>query len=359
MVKKAKKLLFAPLDWGMGHTTRSIPLIRYLQSIGHHITFAGNDSQCALIKENLQVETIYLEGYNITYSKRGSTFSAHLLLQVPKILLAIKKEKQWLDSLLSIRQFDGIVSDNRYGMYYAGIPSVIMTHQLRIQTGWGNLADSLLQYLHYRFLNRFSERWIVDVPGNGLAGQLSHPAHIPSYSYYIGLLSQLRKPENAAEGSALLILLSGPEPQRTILADLLWKQTHKHTGKVIFIEGNAGKTRKEIPAHITWYAQVNNAMLQQLAEQAAMVICRSGYSTIMDIIRLNKKAILIPTPGQTEQEYLGNYLYSKNLFFTTPQKGFNIDDALGAVTEFPFNRIINDTEFSQFVPVIDRWLSGF
>jgi len=352
-------LLFAPLDWGMGHTTRCIPLIRYLQSAGHNITFAGNDAQCALIERNLQIETIYLEGYNITYSKRGSTFSAHLLLQIPKILRTIKKEKQWLDKLLSVRQFDGVISDNRYGMYSAGIPSVIMTHQLRIQTGWGNPADSLLQRLHYRFLNNFSERWIVDVPVNGLAGQLSLPAHIPSYSYYIGLLSQLRKPENAAEGSALLILLSGPEPQRTILADLLWKQTHKHTGKVIFIEGNAGKTRKEIPAHITWYAQVNSTMLQQLAEQAAMVICRSGYSTIMDIARLNKKAILIPTPGQTEQEYLGNYLYRKNFFLTSPQKGFNLAHALDAASTFSFNLTCADNEFFRFIPVVDAWLSRF
>jgi len=355
---KAKHLLLAPLDWGMGHTTRCVPLIRHLQAAGHKVTFAGNATQCAFVTKTLPIDTLHLQGYNITYSRKGSTFALHLLTQIPGILKSIRAEHSWLQQQVALHKFDGIISDNRYGLYHSTVPSVIITHQLRIHTGMGNMADNILQKLHYRFLSRFNECWIPDIAGEpNIAGSLSHPHTLPDNTHYIGPLSQLQKPSSAVTtGNTLLILLSGPEPQRTILAGILWQQAINQRRPVVFVEGSAGcAAPTTIPAHITWHAQVHEGQLQLMLQEAAMVICRAGYSTIMDLLLLRKKAILIPTPGQAEQEYLAQHLFETGVFYTAKQRGFNLTSALENTNSFSYVNSIDPADLQRFIPVLDRW----
>lgn len=357
-----KHILIAPLDWGLGHTTRCVPLIRYILSLGHVPVVAANPSQRAFIEETFgNIEIIHLEGYNILYSEWNRFGQTGLLSQMPRILKTINTEHKWLMQLSDERQLDGIISDNRYGLFHPHIPSVILTHQLQVQTGLGNIPDLVIQKLHYKYLNRFNAAWVVDVPGMpNLGGKLSHPVTLPQRTAYTGLLSQFEGMDksNNADGG-LLILLSGPEPQRGILSSILWQQALNYKGMVTFVEGSENVIAPAtIPPHITYHKRLTNKQLLPILLSANMVISRSGYSTLMDLIALCKKAIIIPTPGQTEQQYLGRHLHSQGIFYCTPQKGFDLETALKEARQFPYHYPALDGSYIVYQNVIDDWLKG-
>lgn len=276
--------------------------------------------------------------------------------QVPAILRTIREEHSWLNEAVKTHAIDAIISDNRYGLYHREIPCVIMTHQLSPISGLGSIADNMVRKLHYRMLERFNRCWIVDIPqAPGLAGKLAHPPALPRNAEYIGLLSQAEQ-KNASGSKHLLVLLSGPEPQRTLLADKLWQQAKAHNGPVVFVEGSENvSARGDIPQHITYHKRISGDTLAQAISDADIVICRSGYSTIMDLVKLNKKAILIPTPGQTEQEYLAAELYSQQLFINRKQAIFNLDEALTEAATFPFRNMQFGNAFEQSGSVVDKW----
>lgn len=359
LTQKLKKILLAPLDWGLGHTSRCIPLIRHLHDSGHKVVFAGNQWQIDFIYKTFPaVECLPLEGYNVSYSRSGPGFMPAMMMQVPGILAAIRREHEWLMHTCSRQHFDAVISDNRYGLYHPQVPSVIMTHQLKIRTGAGRMSDNILAWLHYTMLQRFNHCWVVDVPGRpNLSGDLAHPQRLPQNAAYIGLLSQFEAADLERTGRHLLVLLSGPEPQRSILSAILWQQLQHYNGAVVFVEGsNKADTPQHIPAHIRYHKQLAGEALQALIENASMVICRSGYSSLMDLVALGEKAILIPTPGQTEQEYLAKHLYAECVFYTAAQKNFSLTAALQNAASFPFKKLSIPNAHSQYKAVIDNWL---
>ncbi len=363
-VSQPKKILITPLDWGAGHTTRCIPLAAHLLQTGHKPIVAGNEAQMAIIDQyfNGCIDTIYIAGYNVTYSGVNKVAQAGLLLQTPRLLKTIGQENIRLKEIVKDLKPDGIISDNRYGMYHAHVPSVIMTHQLRIQSGLGNTVDNVLQRMHYKYLNRFSATWVVDTETSpGLAGTLSHPATMPDRYKYIGLLSRFAGAVNAApkENGPILMLISGPEPQRTEFSRMLWQQALKHNGEVIFAEGREAVTAPaDVPAHITYHKRIDGPALADAIKSASMVVCRSGYSTLMDLRAINKPAIVIPTPGQTEQQYLGRMLHDSGVFYSTTQKGFDLQRTLKETAVFPFYKTNRAEAFSAFRTVVDNWVNS-
>ncbi len=359
---KQKHILIAPLDWGLGHTTRVMPLISYIQALGHIPIVAGNDAQCSFIKETFgKIENIHLDGYGITYSKWNKWAQAGILAQLPHIQRAIMNEHNWLKHLTQERQIDGIISDNRYGLFHHQIPSVILTHQLQVRSGFGKFTDYAIQKIHYKYLNRFGATWVVDAQNSpGLAGSLSHTKTLPHHTSYVGLLSRFAHVPNATGcNGPLLVLLSGPEPQRSALSHMLWQQVQSHNGEVIFVEGTEqAQLPAGGPAHIAWHRRLHGATAEQAIRNAGMIVCRSGYSTLMDLATLQKKAILIPTPGQTEQEYLGHSLHKQGIFYSTRQKGFDLNSALAATQQFPFHSLALQQHFNDYEPVMNDWLDS-
>ena len=360
VTEKCEKILVAPLDWGLGHTARCVPVIRYLRSLGHRVTFAGNDWQSHFINETFKdIDIIHLDGYNVKYGRTRSSFIFTILSQLPGLYKTIRNEHEWLLQQVAKHNFDRVISDNRYGLHHSRIPSVIMTHQLQLQSGISGVADNELRKLHYKYLNRFNECWVVDVEGEpNLSGKLAHPQKLPDHTHYIGLISQFEAKGNA-EGKNLVVLLSGPEPQRSILSNVLWEQLKNYKEPVTFIEGsNNVAIRNDIPPNINYYKQITGDILQPLLEKATMVVCRSGYSTLMDMVALNKKAIIIPTPGQTEQEYLGKHLHAEGVFFATEQKNFDLKASLEKASHFPFKSLQMRDAHTQFQKVICRWVGA-
>lgn len=321
-----KKLLLAPLDWGLGHATRCVPVIKELLSIGSEVWLAGEGAQEKLLREEFpSLPFLPLKGYRVKYGKTGLT--GKLVLQIPSILQSIKSENNWLKEQVSKYQFDGVISDNRYGLHHENIFSVFITHQLCIKSSLGKWSEKFLQQWNYKFINRFHECWVPDEEGqNNLAGELSHPLKFPAIPVkYIGGLSRFKKKDVAEIKDHLLITLSGPEPQRTILENRIIDEVVNYNGTATIARGLPAE-RNIIPSTntILFHNHLSSEELNNEAMKAALIIGRSGYSNVMDIAALQKKSILIPTPGQTEQEYLADHLMKKRFAFCINQNEFSL-----------------------------------
>jgi UDP-N-acetylglucosamine:LPS N-acetylglucosamine transferase len=337
---KLKNVLIVPLDWGLGHATRSIPLITNLLENNCTVYIAGETGIATLLQNEFhQIKILPLKGYRIQYSRQKRWLTVKILSQVPNIFFSIYREHRWLKRIVKGYSIDAVISDNRFGLYHSEIPCVYLTHQLLIKTG-NRFIENILQSCHYWFIKKYTYCWVPDFKEeNNLAGQLSHPKKMLPNVRYIGGLSRLQKTETVIIYD-LMILLSGPEPQRTIFENLLMPQLQHFAGEILFVRGLPQSTNTIVvpksSQHITVKNHLNASEISTAMMQSAMIICRSGYTTIMDLIKLKKKAILVPTPGQTEQEYLGEYLMKQQLFFCVHQKNFLLNDVLEATESFNF-----------------------
>lgn len=355
---KLKNILIVPLDWGLGHATRSIPLITNLLENNCVVYIAGETNIAALLQlEFPRLKILPLKGYRIQYSRQKKFLPIKILTQIPKILLSIYREHQWLKRVVRKYSIDAVISDNRFGLYHAEIPCVYITHQLLIKTG-NSVTENILQKWHYWFIKKYTHCWVPDFIGTyNIAGLLSHPKKMLPNMRYIGGLSRLRKTEEVIIYD-LMILLSGPEPQRTIFENQLLPQLQHLAGKILFVRGlpqeretlNLPIFNEQIIAkNYLGEAELSTAMMQ-----SAMIICRSGYTTIMDIIKLQKKAILVPTPGQTEQEYLGEYMMHQRQFFCVQQKKIILQDVLKDAESFDFLKRAYDMD--QYSKVVSEFV---
>lgn len=306
---KNKIIFIAPLDWGLGHATRCVPLIKKL-SLNNTIIL-GITPLTQLIFENEfpELKKIHIEPYRISYSKRLPILWV-LMLNYWRIKCVIKKENTQLKQIVSEHNIDLVISDNRLGLYHPSVESVYITHQLTIQAG---IFSKLANRIHQGYMKHYNVVWIPDYENEeqSLAGQLSRTTSLKN-SQYIGPLSRLERKPSKEISIDYLFLLSGPEPQRTNLESALIDIANKTNKKIVLVRGTNQTLKAKILDHITLYDLPDAKTLSQLITHAETIICRSGYSTLMDFHQLRKtKLILIPTPSQTEQEYLANYWNEK------------------------------------------------
>jgi UDP-N-acetylglucosamine transferase subunit ALG13 len=334
-------ILLSPLDWGLGHATRCIPLIYSLRKYRATVILAAEGPVAALLQQEFPgLQVLPLNGYRISYAPGRKGFFLKILTQLPKIQSAINQENKWLNKLNGSIRLHGIISDNRMGLYSKRLPSVYITHQLKIDTGlpWLNKAA---QAIHYQFINRFSECWVPDqlTASGSLAGALSHPLRMPGIPVkYLGALSRFKRETNQGQTYDLLLLLSGPEPQRTVFENILLNQLPGLPGKVAFVRGLPGEQKKLVDTEsVTFFNHLAADELNKLINQSSLVIARAGYSTIMDLAALQKKVILVPTPGQGEQEYLAGFLHDQGFCYACRQEDFLLEDILKKAGTFSFS----------------------
>ncbi|MDA7501792.1 glycosyl transferase family 28 [Chitinophagales bacterium] len=326
-----------------------MPIIQAFLDRDHEVILASDGESLDLLRtEYPQLESLVLPSYEVTY---GSSlgFQWAILSQIPKFLRTIKKEQKVLADYLKANPVDQLISDNRWGCYSADCPSVFMTHQLFLKLGpRQKYLEKLLARFQARFLKRFTSCWVPDFEGSdNLSGDLSHPKKSSPYTIpisFIGPLSRFslfsvnerrtRRSDNETKESQLLFLLSGPEPARSIFETLIVKQLYESGEKAVLVRGTKqGRPLAVVPPDLEIHELLSARELYPLIQQAKMIVCRSGYSSVMDMICLNKKAILVPTPGQTEQEYVADHLMSNPLFGTTAQENFNLLGQLKARIE--------------------------
>lgn len=339
-IGKNTRILIAPLDWGLGHATRCIPIIKELIRLNATVFIVADKKNLILLKEEFP-SSVFLryKGYEIQYSHHKIFFLPKLFLQIPRIILRIFYEKKWLKNAIQKYSIDGVISDNRFGMYNKKIPCIYITHQLHIETG-KKFSDKLAQKIHYFFIKKYTQCWVPDFKINGLAGRLSHPQKNLPNVVYIGALSRFQKIADSEICFDLFISISGPEPQRTIFENDILIQLKNFSEKAIFVRGLPSEATKiENFNQVQILNHLPSQQLNLLIEQSKIVISRSGYTSIMDLAALKKKAILVPTPGQSEQEYLAGYLLAKKYFFAVEQDQFHLENVLKKAAQFDFQPV--------------------
>lgn len=320
--KTKKTVLFCPLDWGLGHIARDLPLIKEFRKHGHRVIVAASQTLIGwLEKEYPQVETTLFEGPDIRYTKNGALF-LKLMLFLPHLFRWLKKEKSITSALVEKYHPDLIVSDNRYGARHHSVYSVIITHQLMLK------MPSLLRWAEYpvhllikRLIQPFRECWVPDFEKeHSLAGDLVHKYPLPENARLIGPLSRFDDPELNADVSkqpdpkSLLAIISGPEPQRSLLEEKLKNILNNYPGKICIVRGTDIRSARvqKAPKKMKIYNHLQTPYLLKKIKESEVIISRPGYSTIMDMYTLKKSILMIPTPGQTEQKYLAKYHHNKS-----------------------------------------------
>lgn len=356
-VEASRKVVIAPLDWGLGHATRIIPIIRYLVDSGRRVTVATTSVGISVIQTEFpDLEYLTLPGYGMDYPRRGGYFFLHMIRRLPRMISAMFREHRWLRNAQRIHRWDLIISDNRYGFRHPGVPSVFITHQINIRTEFSRGADLLLKKINLALIRRFDACWIPDEEAMpGLAGSLSHGG-IPPGSRYIGPLSRLM-PEADLRRLGLLILLSGPEPQRSILESRILHALKNYQGTVTLVRGLPAEA--DLPVPQEGQVILNHlpaAEMGRMMGGAELVICRSGYSSVMDLVCTETPAVLIPTPGQTEQEYLARHLEREGFFPFIDQHTFTLEGALSVAKNFRFR--LNKPDFQAYLRVLGDVLPG-
>ncbi len=347
-----KKILIAPLDWGLGHATRCIPLIKYFLVLNCEIFVAASPASKALLKAEFPaVQFFDINSYNIIYSRKKRWMPFKILMQSPKILKAVNLEHEWLKKLLNEQHFDAIISDNRYGFYSEKVFSVFITHQLQIRTSL-NLAKNFMRHITYKQINNFNECWIPDVEGElNVAGNLSHPKTFPNIPVkYLGVLSRFKKKQDQEIRYKYLIIISGPEPQRTIFEGKVLTFIKSSKEKILVVRGKPEEDKlfKEIDNYKI-YNHLNTSEMEDAFNGSEFIISRCGYTSVMEILSLQKKSILIPTPGQTEQEYLAKHLVRQKWCYTFLQND-DFNSHLLKASQFKYNMPdINTTNFESLI----------
>jgi len=326
------RILVAPLNWGLGHATRCIPLIETLLAQGAEVLLASDGVALDLLKKEYpHLPTIELPSYNIYYHSENMIWN--MALQWPKMMRAIRREHQELKSLVRKEAIDLIISDNRYGCFHPSTKNIFLSHQLNLKVPTF-LLRTVVNQVNRLLLKPFDEIWVPDLASSpNLSGDLSHPSPIPKV-HYLGLLSRMRYAISPKKYD-LAIVLSGPEPQRTYLEEKIINQIqHFPEYKIILVQGSPNAKPPRDIDHLECVAFLTSRELNKTLLAADLIICRSGYSSLMDLAKLRRKALLIPTPGQTEQEYLAKHLKEQGFFFSTSQESLTLKDHLPKARQF-------------------------
>lgn len=353
-----KKVLVAVLDWGLGHATRSVPVIRAFQRQGCEVFLAGSGESLALLrKEFPALPAFSLPAYAPRYPRKGTSMALSMALQLPRFMGVIRAERRAVERIVEKEHIDVIISDNRYGCRSKKVPSVLITHQSNIlmPKRFGFLGG-LVRRLNEGLMHRFDECWIPDFPpGESLAGELSTFGNLTRKVpiRYIGWLSRFEPhPVKGVETIDVLAIFSGPEPQRTMLEEIVLPQLKASTLNFLAVRGLP--TTDSDPGDKRIVNFMTALDLQSAIESAAVIIARSGYSTVMDMKTLEKKAIFVPTPGQTEQEYLAARLKDAGVAYSVSQEEFNLYAALDESKNF--SGFVSGGNNTLFVRVVEDLL---
>lgn len=314
-----KRVLISPLDWGLGHTTRIVPIIEILLGLGWQVHIVADDKGIAYLQPLFPKAQFHaIPPYRISLSASGKNFLSFLLLQSPHIKKTFRLEKAWIRQKASELDLQLIISDNRPGLFVKGIHSVFITHQVHVYLQ-NKVLSNVSTFFHKSIMANFDRVWIPDMEENGgLAGNLSH-SRLAVSNRFIGILSRMQPMDNAVRDLDFFIMISGPDPARKAIEEKMIKAINQTSFKILFFRGSVKPPAAEITnPHCEVKNIGNSADVAAAISRAKNIIVTSGYSTIMDLAKLGRSAWIVPTPGQPEQQYLGKFLSQQKLYRHMP-----------------------------------------
>jgi uncharacterized protein (TIGR00661 family) len=327
-----RRILIAPLDWGLGHASRCVPLIHALLANGAEVILAADRKPLELLRSEFPaLEWQRFPGYGLRFPSGGHLMLS-LTLQIPKLIRGIAREHRLLQEIILEKKIDAVISDNRYGLWSGLVPCIFITHQLFIRAPFGS---RLLNLLNKSIISRYSECWVPDQEGTpNYSGELSHKNSKPANTWYIGTLSRFSTSPEIAQGLNydLLFIVSGPEPQRSIFENKIRLQLKELRSPLKYLIVQGLPDTPGLPdtqgLPVTSVPHLSSSEMQKAIMAADLIVSRPGYSTIMDLSRFDKKAVFVPTPGQSEQIYLGEKLKSEKTAWSISQDRFSLPQAL-------------------------------
>ena len=325
-----KNILICPLNWGLGHATRCVPIIKALIYYGHKVIIAADKGPLAFLQKAFpDLEFIELPGFTPTYSKSNSQVFK-MIASFPGAMRDFRRDHRTIEYIVKNHNIDVVISDNRFGCWSKNAYTVVITHQLHIQVPrlW-SWARPIIDFFNNSFIKKYDEIWVPDNENEpSLGGKLSHPAIKGVMTKYIGFLSRFNTDIQSIteKSNKYLVILSGPEPQRTMFEDIILKQAKETQDNILILRAkpDSNDLLSDIPENVSMFNHVDDEMFVKLVESAENIICRGGYSSLMDLIKLNRTAYLVPTPGQTEQEYLAKHLSELGYFNWCKQNDFQL-----------------------------------
>jgi predicted glycosyltransferase len=349
-------ILVSPLDWGLGHASRMIPLIGRFVQDGHHVILAGSGRSAELLRTTFPgLRFISLPGHTVQWGS-GKHSYFQLILQVPALIISVFREHRLTGHIIRKENVDIIISDNRYGLHNRKIYSVLITHQV------SPVLPAVFRWLEFplyriilKLIQRFDQCWIPDFadPENNLSGKLSHRYKNPSNAKYIGILSRFSDPDQSgllrqARPYEVVVVLSGPEPQVSEFEKQIIGQLIPLKKSAIVIRGMRNMPMEIKSPMIHQVPHLEGKAFSLVLKQAGVVISRSGYSGIMDFVALGISALLVPSPGQSEQEYLARRLSEKGWFTCVMQDKLDLagmPDTMAPLSDNPFFSMKADFRF--------------
>lgn len=320
---RGARILVAPLDWGLGHAARCVPVIRTLLEQDAVPIIGADKGPLALLHDEFpDLEHVQLPGMEIRYAA-GASQAWAMARQLPRMVLQVREEHRLFNRIRQQLRLEAVISDQRFGIRAHDLPSVLITHQV---FPFSPFAQSNARRINRRHTDRFDRCWIPDHrQAPGLAGDLSHGEHLPQQARYIDPLSRFAKiPAETGHATWRTVsVISGPEPQRTLFEQVVIQQLRSIEGRHLIVTGQPGMASQR-DGSIEIVGHLPAAKLQAALASADLIISRTGYSTLMDLEALGRSALLVPTPGQPEQEYLGRLHATKGHHVVQPQDGLDI-----------------------------------
>jgi len=336
-----KRVFIAPLNWGLGHATRLLPLIKLLLA-KNFIVYIGASGRSKEVLQQEVGECIFVDfpEYPIKYPRSRFFVTRFMLIIFPQMLLAMKNEQKRLLNLHKQKKLDLIISDNRFSLALEGVKSLLISHQLRYKLPWPiQKMEWLPEYFNYGQFRKYDKIIVPDINDmKSLTGELSHNMrYIPSEKlYYMGIITDLE--ENVRSDSEIIdyfVIISGPEPQRTKFEKIIFNQIGKLKGRIVIALGKPEKNYKIRIGNAEVFAYLNRTEIAKCLKRANFIISRPGYTTIMEMIEFGKRGLFVPTPGQIEQEYLAKYFMENNWCYSASQSGFDLSRSEKVAQTYP------------------------
>lgn len=327
-----KKVLICPLNWGLGHATRCIPIAREFQRQGFSVDFASDGGPLELLRLEFPIARFHeLPGYSITYPTNNIIINVGRRMMA--LLTAVREEHRVIKKIVADGAYDILVSDNRFGCYTSDTFNIFITHQINILTP-GSVFDPAVNTFNHRYIRKYDECWIPDFAQSpGLSGRLGHDHPFAQFRY-IGPVSRMKKYDLPLKFK-MAAVISGPEPQRSNLEKLLREQLSGLPFPTALVGGVISRhAATKNKGQMEYFPYLTSEALNKLMSQSEIIVCRGGYTTIMDLVALGKKAICIPTPGQTEQEYLTKVYHKNGYYLRQKQDRVDLEAALQQMPEY-------------------------
>lgn len=343
-------VLICPLYWGIGHATRMVPIAEMLREKGFRVFVAAPDELLAVFDKS-SVSAISMKSYSPAYPPNLNLTLA-LILQSPFMIIQSLADRIRIRRIINDNNIDIILCDNRFGCFNRRVYSVYITHQVNIRSSFNHKWKSqLFSLVHRLVINRYDECWIPDLPGDeNFSGRLSHPPVKGIAARYTGILSRMTAtgavPLPGLDAVSFhLLILSGPEPMKSFFEKKIISLYAGRREILVIVgassSGNSFDGNDRRGRNIQRFSYTSAPELKYLVEKSEKIICRPGYSTIMDLISLGRRALLVPTPGQSEQKYLAGHLALNYHFSAVPQAKLEFHHIDGCSCRGDYGQFIN------------------